>query len=201
MNVSQLAAYQVPGEAFKMRKRSVIPFFNRQRALKQRNLHIDSTAHAQPFGKRTWETTTRCGLRSTVTATVTVTDCGTEPNQPAAILPNTTYVGTPLPCLPTPDVPSPPTDIWHAPEAHPSSTNCTCQKSPTSTHELEHHPSTVLNPAPARGPDPLTDITEIRKRAAAWNRVAYYTSADPAQATGFSFLANLGDPRQSGTFD
>ncbi|KAJ4406767.1 target of Sbf [Didymella pomorum] len=31
--------------------------------------------------------------------------------------------------------------------------------------------------------------------------MAYYTSAAPAEATGFSFLANLGDPRQSGTFD
>lgn len=34
-----------------------------------------------------------------------------------------------------------------------------------------------------------------------WNRVAYYTSTAPAQATGFSFLANLGDPKKSGTFD
>jgi hypothetical protein len=39
------------------------------------------------------------------------------------------------------------------------------------------------------------------RRAADWNRVAYYTSASPAAATGLSFLANLGDPRKSGTFD
>ncbi|KAH3957684.1 hypothetical protein HBI49_016560 [Parastagonospora nodorum] len=39
------------------------------------------------------------------------------------------------------------------------------------------------------------------RRAADWNRVAYYTSASPADATGLSFLANLGDPRKSGTFD
>jgi len=39
------------------------------------------------------------------------------------------------------------------------------------------------------------------RRAADWNRVAYYTSAWPAAATGLSFLANLGDPRKSGTFD
>lgn len=37
--------------------------------------------------------------------------------------------------------------------------------------------------------------------ASMWNRVAYYTSTAPAAATGFAFLANLGDPRMSGTFD
>jgi hypothetical protein len=31
--------------------------------------------------------------------------------------------------------------------------------------------------------------------------VAYYTSTAPAQATGLSFLANVGDPQKSGTFD
>jgi hypothetical protein len=41
----------------------------------------------------------------------------------------------------------------------------------------------------------------VRRAAGDWNRVAYYTSASPAQATGFSFLANLGDPQKSGTFD
>jgi hypothetical protein len=34
-----------------------------------------------------------------------------------------------------------------------------------------------------------------------WERIAYYTSAAPAAATGFAFLANLGDPQKSGTFD
>ncbi|KAF2636177.1 hypothetical protein P280DRAFT_410219 [Massarina eburnea CBS 473.64] len=37
--------------------------------------------------------------------------------------------------------------------------------------------------------------------AGTWSRVAYYTSAQPAAATGFAFLANLGDPQKSGTFD
>ena len=41
----------------------------------------------------------------------------------------------------------------------------------------------------------------VRQAAADWNQVAYYTSAAPAEATGISFLANFGDPRQSGTFD
>lgn len=34
-----------------------------------------------------------------------------------------------------------------------------------------------------------------------WRRVASYTSAASAQATGLRFLANLGDPQKSGTFD
>jgi hypothetical protein len=41
----------------------------------------------------------------------------------------------------------------------------------------------------------------VRRQASSWNRVAYYTSAAPAAATGLSFLANLGDPQESGTFD
>jgi hypothetical protein len=41
----------------------------------------------------------------------------------------------------------------------------------------------------------------LRRQAANWNRVAYYTSAAPAAATGLSFLGNLGDPQESGTFD
>jgi hypothetical protein len=48
------------------------------------------------------------------------------------------------------------------------------------------------------------DTTErsVYPRAASdWSRVGHYTSAAPAQATGLSFLANLGDPRRSGTFD
>jgi len=54
------------------------------------------------------------------------------------------------------------------------------------------------NPAPT---SPHVRRRIIERAAASWNRVAYYTSTAPAQATGLSFLANLGDPRQSGTFD
>jgi hypothetical protein len=41
----------------------------------------------------------------------------------------------------------------------------------------------------------------VSVRAAGWSRVAYYASTAPAQASGFAFLANLGDDRKSGTFD
>ncbi|KAF1959296.1 hypothetical protein CC80DRAFT_490251 [Byssothecium circinans] len=43
---------------------------------------------------------------------------------------------------------------------------------------------------------------DVNKAAASiWSRVASYTSTAPAAATGFAFLANLGDPQKSGTFD
>lgn len=67
---------------------------------------------------------------------------------------------------------------------------------------------------PQESPIPSTLATVIRRAqsetdslpqataaAAGWNRIASYTSAAPAQATGFVFLANLGDERKSGTFD
>ncbi|KAF2736585.1 hypothetical protein EJ04DRAFT_521802 [Polyplosphaeria fusca] len=41
----------------------------------------------------------------------------------------------------------------------------------------------------------------VAARAVGWNRIASYTSAAPAEATGIVFLANLGDERKSGTFD
>lgn len=52
-------------------------------------------------------------------------------------------------------------------------------------------------------PSSGTSNDSYAKAAAApvWSRVAYYTSTAPAAATGFAFLANLGDPQKSGTFD
>ncbi|KAI8940092.1 hypothetical protein NX059_003809 [Plenodomus lindquistii] len=52
-------------------------------------------------------------------------------------------------------------------------------------------------------PTPTAHTRAILKRQTPddWSRVAYYTSSAAAQATGLSFLANLGDPRKSGTFD
>ncbi|CAI6271715.1 unnamed protein product [Periconia digitata] len=50
--------------------------------------------------------------------------------------------------------------------------------------------------------DPIATTHSPPLRAGdTWSRVAYYTSAAPAEATGFAFLANLGDPQKSGTFD
>ncbi|KAF2800053.1 hypothetical protein K505DRAFT_293566 [Melanomma pulvis-pyrius CBS 109.77] len=54
----------------------------------------------------------------------------------------------------------------------------------------------TLPTCPCRSTHETTTTT-----ADTWSRVAYYTSAAPAQATGFAFLANLGDPQKSGTFD
>lgn len=216
INVSQLAVYQVPNEALKMSKRSVVPFFSRRGSLEKPGSHVKDADLAQPLGKRTWTTTTGCelthndndpdlhvthGLLSSVNTTVTVTECKMVPNIPTSILPNTTYIGPPSSCLPTSDVVSTPTDIWYAPKDCPTHFNYARQKLPTVTQKFERHPHIALRSRPARMSDTTPDVDEIKKRAAAWNRVAYYTSASPAQATGFSFMANLGDPRQSGTFD
>ncbi|CAN9369168.1 unnamed protein product [Alternaria alternata] len=37
----------------------------------------------------------------------------------------------------------------------------------------------------------------VKRQAADWSRIAYYTSTAPAQATGLSFMANLGDPQNA----
>ncbi|KAF2266061.1 hypothetical protein CC78DRAFT_615368 [Lojkania enalia] len=67
------------------------------------------------------------------------------------------------------------------------------------------HPPRIAQPKatdPPASPDHASRTTEkVSKRAAGWDRVAYYTSTAPAEATGIVFLANLGDDRVSGTFD
>jgi hypothetical protein len=201
MNISQLAVYQVPNEASKMRKRSTVPFYSRRRALKQRNPSYDIPKIAHLLEKRTWSTSTICNSASTVTSTVTVRSCTSGSSAISTAPPNTTYVGPPLPCLSTLG--------YQSTTVHPSQTqvaslsahNCTCESLPMVTQNLERHPKIASRPTSAQFPSPSVDTAHIHKRAADWDRVAYYTSAAPAEATGFSFLANLGDPRQSGTFD
>lgn len=205
MNISQLAVYQVPVEAAKLRKRNSIPFSNRRRALQQDGLRSHTQESPQTAGMRRWATASGCSSVTTVTSTITLLECGAKASSTFSRLPNTTYVGPPLPCLPTPYASPMAADTWHGPGGlNSTELNCTCQQpttDATTAQIIEHHPENALGPSPARSLDPTNDISEMRKRDAAWDRVAYYTSAAPAQATGFSFLANLGDPRQSGTFD
>jgi hypothetical protein len=65
------------------------------------------------------------------------------------------------------------------------------------------HHTAVVKGLPPRKQEAATvpGQSVVRRQAAGWSRVAYYTSAAPAAATGLSFLANLGDPQESGTFD
>lgn len=201
MNISQLAVYQVPDEASKMTKRSRVPFYNRRQALRQRDSNYDNLNISQPLNSRTWTTSTICNPASTVTSTVTVTSCPNRPSINSTALANTTYVGTPLSCLPTPDPQSTAIDPSHTLAVSFITYNSTCRSFPTGTQNLERHPNVASRPTPAQSPCPVVDTAHIRKRAADWDRVAYYTSLAPAEATGFSFLANLGDPQESGTFD
>ena len=181
-----------------MRKRSTVPFYNRRRALKQRDLGSNDTDHGLLHNKPTWTTTTNCSSVSTATTMVTVTDCAHSLNSTSTTLSTTTYIGPPLPCPPTPTAS---TEALHVPATDFSSPNCTCPDRPTLTIDLERQRKLALRSTTAQSAISTIDTSEIRKRAAAWERVAYYTSAAPAQATGLSFLANLGDPRKSGTFD
>lgn len=199
VNVSQLAVYQVPSEAFKLRKRSTVPFYNRRRVLKQRD-HHDNVNDIRPLDKQTW-VATDCSSVSTTTSTVNVTSCASTLSSASTTLPNTTYVGPPLPCLPTLKATKTTISAQITPIASPPSSNYTCEAPLVVTQNLERHPSRALISVPAQSPSPRSDDAYLRKRAAAWDRVAYYSSSAPAEATGFSFLANLGDPQQSGTFD
>lgn len=61
-------------------------------------------------------------------------------------------------------------------------------------------PSTLTTLAQRQNSTPKPN-PRVKVAAAGWNRIASYTSAAPAQATGFAFLGNKGDPQKSGTFD
>ena len=146
MNVSQLAVYQLPSEMHTLQKRNTVPFYNRLRALRQRDIfrsigtsserrHSSSTHEAQILDKRTYNMT-----KSSNFLKFTSVQSSEEQHQ---------IIATPT---------------------------------PTSNANMSHKRDNV-------------------QAVADWSRVAYYTSAAPAQATGFSFLANLGDPQKSGTFD
>ncbi|KAL6159953.1 target of Sbf [Exserohilum turcicum] len=194
MNVSQLAVYQLPGEAQRMQKRRTVPFYNRRRALKEQETlcnTTDSTNSARlavskwttSVVKRTYNTTISWS-RTTVTMTKTVTKkCdATDIPQP---LPNTTYVGPPLPCFSTPS---------------PSSHSTWSSGSSMSLDTLFQRPNGQAYVSPT-SPTSLGARQDSKRQGANWRRVAYYTSSAPAQATGLSFMANLGDPAKSGTFD
>jgi hypothetical protein len=209
MNVSQLAVYQLPDEVHTMKKRTTVPFYNRHRAPKQPEASIDTnnaTASARsttagwfPYFKNwTYSTTTASLPTATRTivmvtstvATVTVTTV-CSPASVAQPAPNATYIGPPLPCLPTfaatPIVsPTPPVS------------NCTHKEKPfkSAPKLLNERPIFTSTPAPKTNNSPPS-----KRQAPDWSRVAYYTSTAPAQATGLTFMANLGDPQKSGTFD
>ena len=173
MNITQLAVYQLPSDMHTLQKRDSVPFYNRRTAKKR-----ESNLQA-----RTFNTTKGCGP-VTVTTTITITSC--EPEQATNTPPPyTTYVGPPLPCLPSSS-----STTSEYPQAHSNWTNNVYQPAAVAVE----HPE-------AAGPTPATAPAAAKRAAADWSRVAYYTSSAPAQATGLSFLANLGDPQKSGTFD
>lgn len=211
-----------------MQKRNTVPFYNRRRSLEQRETLIaksDTVRRSQPtspswfnrLNKWTYNTTASCAP-TTVTSTVTVKAvCSSTGTPPSAS--NTTYIGPALPCFPT----STATPIISSSPSKPDRTCSEDQKvdpvfqRPNGQVFVRPAPALASAPAPSSIQDALpvfqrpngqpfdmpvpSPSSIVKRQAADWSRVAYYTSTAPAQATGLSFMANLGDPQKSGTFD
>lgn len=198
MNVSQLAVYQLPGDSQALQKRNTVPFYNRRRAINKRGARFTSPGdmvnlhQTQFLDSQALNSTTSCSPK-TVTSTITVIGCGAARSTSIPPRPqNTTYIG-PLPCLPTPTPSSSTLDETVQDCAYNESiqTAAISQKQPVNTTT----PS-LVKPIPTSAQESV-----VRRAAPDWSRIAYYTSTAPAQATGLAFLANLGDPARSGTFD
>jgi len=133
MNVSQLAVYLLPSEAHSIQKRTTVPFYNRRRAIDQR-------------------------------------DC-------SDLVRNTTTHG-------------------------PSKPDCPCNEENDSSKIDPDYEDPNGQAFVSLKPSSVKPTVPVAKRQSSdWSRVAYYTSNSPAKATGLIFLANLGDPSKSGTFD
>lgn len=194
MNVSQLAVYQLPADVHTLRKRKTVPFYNRRRALHEQDASTLAHGTVSPLALRISERTTNSRSScspSTVTATVTVTECDPLRSTSAASMGHDTASA------------SSPARYMHDGRRYPTGNSSLAP----------HHACTnaITSPVAGSQPNSLRDCIkhEVRttersvypRAASDWSRVGYYTSAAPAQATGLSFLANLGDPQRSGTFD
>ena len=195
VNVSQLAVYQVPSEAFKMQKRATVPFYNRRRALNRRATSDNSTdafshnSHNVPaLEKQVYDTSVACSHAATTTSTVFVTDCTATPT--SAVYNLQSESTDPRSPLPPPNI----STVARSTSNHMFNTTAW----PFQNTTKQAVPLVAPN---SRKTTNDSSTNRIHPRAAGWTRVGYYTSSSPAQATGLSFLANLGDPRESGTFD
>ncbi|KAF2682527.1 hypothetical protein K458DRAFT_444167 [Lentithecium fluviatile CBS 122367] len=154
-------------------------------------------------------THTQPALTTTVRDTTTIcpkssTSAGIAPT--GELLANSTLHDPSCPCQTTLE-----TRISSADAPPPSSSPCssypsegmmTTQVLPLKRGEQTPVESSTYTPATTPIPQPLRPSDDVKKATpCTWERVAYYTSAAPAAATGFAFLANLGDPQKSGTFD
>lgn len=201
MNISQLAVYQLSDEASKLKKRRTVPFYNRRRALKQQDPSYDNLNDTQLLDKRAWSISPVCSSASAVTSSVTVINSSGEPSAISSALLNTTCIGPLSSSFFAPDTKSTAVESSQTLVASFPYDNCTRLSFPTVTQSLERHRKVASRPTPAKSLCPVINPVHALQGAVGWGRVAYYTSSAPAQATGFSFLANLGDPRESGTFD
>jgi hypothetical protein len=210
MNISQLAVYQMPNEALKMRKRNTVPFYNQQTTLGQRgpsdtveSYHSTDTLQVSHRRQQTQAPNNDCGSAPTVTSTVYVTNCGKQNlSSITSSSSNAVCVDPPSPSLHASGSQYMTNDTTNASCIGSSRPTCTYQASTLLTKDFERQPPVATGLlTTTQSARPTNDHAKVGKRAAAWDRIAYYTSSAPAQTTGFSFLANLGDPQKSGTFD
>ncbi|KAL6711931.1 target of Sbf [Coniothyrium glycines] len=175
MNISQLAVYQLPSEIHASRRRSVVPFYNRRRArARYIKSYTEASANSSLLATQTWFPRFHPRASSTVSSLLTSSAAADA--------------GAPCPAN-LDDRPE-----WNTTYDGPP---LPCISLPTSMATYSDKP---LSTTPSHLNDPMKENTLV-KRAADWTRVAHYTSAAPSQATGLTFMANLGDPRKSGTFD
>lgn len=157
-----------------------------------------------------------CSTTSTTTITVTTTRCNIDCPSGNSSLMSNLFMGTTAASTTHLEASDLSPTISHVLSAHPDSP-CPCATSTaTSTtsrplvgfgtslstggQDFLPTPTTLVKIA-RRSTDTHTSAAQVTAAAASWIRNAYYTSTAPAQATGLAFLANLGDPQKSGTFD
>ncbi|CAN9340353.1 unnamed protein product [Alternaria sp. RS040] len=186
MNVSQLAVYQLPDEVHTMQKRTTVPFYNRRRALEQRETPVISDTTATPtqssspgwlnrLNKWTYSPPLSC---MTASAAASIAD-------PASSASNCTCgndrVDDPIFQRPNGQVYVSPTSVLKPTSSSTQNTSPVFQRPNGQPYDI---------------PAPLPS-SMVKRQVADWSRVAYYTSTAPAQATGLSFMANLGDPQNA----
>lgn len=195
MNVSQLAVYQLPDEMRSMQRRNVVPFYNRRLARRDHALGaqmpIESEHPSATMEKPMPVTSTACNSRTAPT-TVTMKGCRSDTVATVQPLHNITNLGPPLPCQLTPILSCPTTSV--------SGMEGPCERI-SSASRSTRLPASKASALSTERKGCRLNTARVRRASSDWNRVGYYTSTAPAQATGLSFLANLGDPQKSGTFD
>ncbi|KAI4684604.1 uncharacterized protein J4E88_004044 [Alternaria novae-zelandiae] len=104
--------------------------------------------------------------------------------------------GQPIVPSPSPSSPQETLPVSQRPDGQPFDIPSPSPSPPQDPLPVSQRPDGQPFDIPSPSPSPVS-----KRQGSDWKRIAYYTSTSPAQATGLSFMANLGDPQKSGTFD